>query len=131
MATTVRGAARTHLGAHDPGGRPRWLGGTLVAVVLVGAVLRLWGLGANRLGYDEAFTAMAGRLPLGWLFAVPPDARLASPARLPAAPAARPARRRPVLVPSSRCRRLDRCRCALFAWWMRARGPGRGFWPLR
>ena len=40
----------------------------LVALVVVGAAVRLWGLGANRLGYDEAFTAMAGRLPLGSLF---------------------------------------------------------------
>ena len=40
----------------------------LAALVAVGAVLRIWGLGANRLGYDEAFTAMAGRLPLGDLF---------------------------------------------------------------
>ena len=40
----------------------------LVALVTVGAVFRLWGLGANRLNYDEAFTAMAGRLPVGSLF---------------------------------------------------------------
>ena len=41
----------------------------LTMTVVVGAVLRLWGLGAHRLRYDEAFTAMAGRLPLGDLFA--------------------------------------------------------------
>jgi hypothetical protein len=41
----------------------------LATAVVVGAALRLWGLGAHRLGYDEAFTAMAGRLPLGDLFA--------------------------------------------------------------
>jgi hypothetical protein len=40
----------------------------LAAAVAIGAVLRLWGLGANRLGYDESFTAMAGRLPIGSLF---------------------------------------------------------------
>jgi hypothetical protein len=37
-------------------------------LVALGAVVRFWGLGANRLGYDESFTAMAGRLPLGSLF---------------------------------------------------------------
>ena len=41
----------------------------LTVVVVAGAVLRLWGLGAHRLGYDEAFTAMTGRMPLGDLFA--------------------------------------------------------------
>ena len=41
----------------------------LVAIVGVGAVLRLWALGAHRLGYDEAFTAMTSRLPVGALFA--------------------------------------------------------------
>ena len=41
----------------------------LVVTVVVGAVLRLWGLGAHRLGFDEAFTAMAGRMSLGDLFA--------------------------------------------------------------
>jgi hypothetical protein len=41
----------------------------LTMTVAVGAVLRLWGLGAHRLGYDEAFTAMVGRMPLGDLFA--------------------------------------------------------------
>ncbi len=67
MATTVRvRPERTSSPAIRA--RPRWVGGALVAVVLVGAAFRLWGLGANRLGYDEAFTAMAGRLPLGSLF---------------------------------------------------------------
>jgi hypothetical protein len=47
----------------------RWVAAALVAAVVVGAVLRLWGLGAHRLGYDEAFTAMAGRMPVGDLFA--------------------------------------------------------------
>ena len=39
----------------------------LMAIVAIGAGLRLWGLGASRFSYDEAFTAMAGRLPLGGL----------------------------------------------------------------
>ena len=34
----------------------------------MGAVLRVFGLGASRLSYDESFTAMVGRLPLGSLF---------------------------------------------------------------
>jgi hypothetical protein len=47
----------------------RGVAAALVVAVVVGAVLRLWGLGAHRLGYDEAFTAMTGRMPLGDLFA--------------------------------------------------------------
>ena len=46
----------------------RGLDGTFIAslgVVVVGLGLRLWHLGADRLGFDEAFTAMAGRRPLG------------------------------------------------------------------
>ena len=38
-----------------------------IAVVGVGLGLRLWHLGADRLGFDEAFTAMAGRRPIGEL----------------------------------------------------------------
>jgi len=40
----------------------------LVSVVALGAVLRLWALGRSKLNYDESFTAMAGRLPVGRLF---------------------------------------------------------------
>ena len=46
----------------------RSTGVALGALVVAGAVLRVWGVGANRLGYDEAFTAMAGRRPLSQLF---------------------------------------------------------------
>ncbi len=42
---------------------------TLVATVALGAVFRLWNLGQSKLNYDESFTAMAGRLPVGRLFA--------------------------------------------------------------
>ena len=42
--------------------------GILIALVIAAAFLRLWGLGADRLNFDEAFTAMAGRLSLGDLF---------------------------------------------------------------
>src|SRR5664279_3482638 len=40
----------------------------LIACIAIGAVLRLWDLGTSRLNYDESFTAMAGRLPVGKLF---------------------------------------------------------------
>src|SRR5689334_16902108 len=39
----------------------------LAAVVSAGAALRLWDLGAQRLGFDEAFTAIAARRPVGSL----------------------------------------------------------------
>jgi hypothetical protein len=103
---------------------PRRLGssnGVLVGLVIAGAVLRLWGLGANRLGYDEAFTAMAGRLPLGSLFAYlrthdshpPLDYLLHLPlARLGADPFWF---RAPGVAASIGA-------LALFAWWMRDRG---------
>ncbi len=45
--------------------RRNWLDPTLVALVVVAAVTRLWSLGAQKLNYDESFTAMAGRRPLG------------------------------------------------------------------
>ena len=45
----------------------RHIGPLLALIVMVGAGLRLWHLGASRFSYDEAFTAMAGRLPLGGL----------------------------------------------------------------
>ena len=51
----LRAPGRSHVGP--------WL----IAIVAIGAGLRLWGLGSSRFGYDEAFTAMAGRLPLGGL----------------------------------------------------------------
>ncbi|MBK5286919.1 MAG: glycosyltransferase family 39 protein [Acidimicrobiia bacterium] len=40
----------------------------LIAIVVVGSILRVWNLGASRLNYDESFTAMAGRLPISHLF---------------------------------------------------------------
>jgi hypothetical protein len=40
-------------------------GRLLVVAVVTGAVLRLWHLGAQRLGFDEAFTAMTARRPVG------------------------------------------------------------------
>jgi hypothetical protein len=97
-----------------------WL---LTPIVLVGAVLRLWGLGAQRLDFDEAFTAMAGRLPLGGLFdylrvrdSHPPlDYLLHAP--LARAGVDEFLFRLPSVVCSIGA-------VALFAWWMRRRGFG-------
>jgi hypothetical protein len=114
--TTAERPART-----SGGSRARATGGVLVALVVAGAVLRLWGLGANRLGYDESFTAMAGRLPVGSMFSYlrihdshpPLDYLLHLPlARLGV---------------SEWWFRLPSALCsigalALFAWWMRHRG---------
>jgi len=95
----------------------RWL----LALVLVGAVVRLCELGANRLGYDEAFTAMAGRMPLGTMF----DYLRANDSHPPLdylfhLPLAR-------LGANEFLYRLPSVACsigalALFAWWMRSRG---------
>jgi len=93
----------------------------LTISVVVGAVLRLWGLGAHRLRYDEAFTAMAGRLPLGDLFSYlrthdshPPLDYLLR------APLARAGVNEFVFrLPSVAC---SVGALALFAWWMRRYG---------
>ncbi len=93
----------------------------LIALVVLGAIARLWDLGGTRLGYDEAFTAMAGRMPLGSMFAYlrtndshpPLDYLFHLPlARLGA---------------NDLVYRLPSVVCsigalALFVWWMRTRG---------
>src|SRR6476660_3410465 len=92
----------------------------LVLLVGVGGVLRFWGLGASRLNYDESFTAMAGRLPLGSLFnflrlqdSHPPlDYILRAP--LARAGASELWFRMPSAI-------LSLGALALFAWWMRSR----------
>jgi hypothetical protein len=93
----------------------------LVGLVVVGAGLRLWALGANRLNYDESFTAMAGRLPLGSLFTYlrandshpPLDYLLHAPlARLGVSELV-------FRLPSALC---SIAALGLFAWWMRERG---------
>ncbi|MGZ6928091.1 MAG: glycosyltransferase family 39 protein [Acidimicrobiia bacterium] len=71
---TVLAPSAGEAGVDLPGSRPRpgrsrATGLLLVALVGAGAVLRLWHLGASRLNYDESFTAMAGRRPLGGLVA--------------------------------------------------------------
>jgi hypothetical protein len=95
-----------------------WL---LAPAVLVGAALRLWGLGAGRLGFDEAFTAMAGRRPIGDLFAFL-EVRDSHPPLdyLLRAPLARAGVDEFLFrLPSAVC---SIGAVALFAWWMRRRG---------
>ena len=94
----------------------------LGAIVVVGAVLRLRRLGATPLNFDESFTAMAGRLPLGSLFGFlrahdshPPLDYLL---QLPLARAGA----EPVRVPASGSSLCSIAALALFAWWMRDRG---------
>ena len=93
----------------------------LVGFVVVGATLRFWALGARRLGFDEAFTALADRRPLANLFdylrvrdSHPPLDYLV---RLPFARIA--ANEFWIRLPSVLC---SVGALALFAWWMRKRG---------
>lgn len=88
---------------------------------MAGAVARLWALGANQLNFDESFTAMAGRLPIGSLFAYlrandshpPLDYLLHAPlGRLGVSELV-------FRLPSAAC---SIAALALFAWWMRERG---------
>jgi uncharacterized membrane protein len=93
----------------------------LGAIVIVGAVVRLWRLGAGSLSFDESFTAMVGRLPLpaifGFLRAHDSHPPLDYLLQLPLARAG----------VSPFWFRLPAALCsigalALFAWWMRDRG---------
>ncbi len=61
-AASPEPSTRPPLGAR---GQHWW---ALAAFVVAGAVLRVAGVGASRLNYDESFSAMAGRMPLGDLF---------------------------------------------------------------
>jgi len=93
----------------------------LVALVVIGGGLRFWNLGGSRLGYDESFTAMAGRMPLGTMFhylglndSHPPlDYLLHAP--LGRAGISEFWFRAPSAL-------LSLMAVALFAWWMRSRG---------
>ena len=93
----------------------------LVAIVVVGAALRVWRLGFNGLTFDETFSAMAARLPLGHLFdhlrtqdSHPPlDYLLRAP--LARSGAGDALLRAPSLFFSVGA-------LVLFAWWMRNRG---------
>jgi hypothetical protein len=110
-ATATAGDERT-------GNATTWV---LVAIVVVGVLLRAWRLGFNGLSYDESFTAMAARMPLDRLFDYlrtqdthPPFDYLLR------APLARAGASAVVLrLPSFLC---SVGALALFAWWMRARG---------
>ncbi len=93
----------------------------LPALVGVALVLRLWELGRNRFGFDEAFTSMAGRMPFGTLVTYlqtrdshpPLDYLLRSPlARLGTNE----------LVTRLPSVAFSVLAVALFAWWMRRRG---------
>src|SRR5579863_8601968 len=106
--------------ASDIRTRSRTVPFALVAIVLAGAVLRLWGLGSSPLNFDESFTAMAGRLPLGGMF----DFLRAHDSHPPLDYV--------LQLPLARARasafvfRLPAVACsigalALFAWWMRDR----------
>jgi len=93
----------------------------LPALVGVALVIRLWELGRNRFGFDESFTAMAGRMPIGNLLSYL-RARDSHPPLdyLLRAPLAR-------LGPNDLVMRLPSVACsvlavALFAWWMRRWG---------
>jgi hypothetical protein len=93
----------------------------LIALVIAAAAFRLWGLGADRLNFDEAFTAMAGRLPLSDLFQFlrvhdshpPLDYLLHAPL------AQIGANEFLFRLPSALC---SIAAVALFAWWVRHRG---------
>jgi hypothetical protein len=95
--------------------------GALALIVAVGAGFRFWGLGAQRLGFDDAFTTMAARMPLHDLFGYlrahdshpPLDYLLRAPISH--------------LTTSEWWLRFPSALCslaalALFAWWMRTRG---------
>src|SRR3954447_12580363 len=106
---------------HPATAASRATAGALAGAVAVGALLRLWGLGANRLGDDEEVTAMAGRVALGSLCASlraqdshpPLDYLLHLPlARLGVDPFW-------FRLPGALC---SIAALALFAWWMRDRG---------
>ena len=93
----------------------------LGAIVIAGSILRLWRLGSQPLNFDESFTAMVGRLPLGTLFTFlrahdshpPLDYLVQLPlARVGASPFW-------FRLPSVLC---SIGALGLFAWWMRDRG---------
>ncbi len=103
------------------GTRPRPVSVALALIVVVGAVIRFWHLGSTALNFDESFTAMTGRLPLGSIFGFlrnndshPPfDYLLQLPlARAGVSPFV-------FRLPSVLC---SIAALALFAWWMRDRG---------
>jgi hypothetical protein len=117
----AEGAARTHDTVAPTGDRRSSITVWLVAIVILGVMLRAWRLGFNGLSYDESFTAMAARLPLDRLFdylrtqdSHPPlDYLLREPLARAGASAAM--LRFPSFLFSVGA-------LVLFAWWMRTKG---------
>lgn len=108
-------------GAPASGRVPRGWYVWFAGITLVAIVLRGWALGSSRLGFDESFTAMAGRMPLGSMLRYlrvrdshPPLSYLLR------APLARAGASELVMrLPSVAC---SVAAVALFAWWMRRTG---------
>ena len=67
MQVAVQADSRAPAQAHPPRPAGRWPDGVLVAVVALGTALRLWGLGAQSLWYDEWLTTEAVSGGLGEL----------------------------------------------------------------
>ena len=67
MQVAVQAESRAPAQAHPPRPAGRWPDGVLVAVVALGTALRLWGLGAQSLWYDEWLTTEAVSGGLGEL----------------------------------------------------------------
>ena len=107
---------RAYAGAGNP--VPAWV---LPAIVVVGVALRLWRSTTNGLTFDESYTAIVSRRPLGSLLDYLRHTDLHPPLdyilRMPLghAGASDFALRLPSVVFSSAA-------LALFAWWMRKRG---------
>ena len=93
----------------------------LGALVVLGAGLRLEGLGSTPLNFDESFTSMAGRLPIAAMFGFLRTADSHPPLdyllQLPLARAG--ANSFLFRLPSAAC---SIAALALFAWWVRDRG---------
>jgi hypothetical protein len=65
-ALDVRERAVASGAPRPPGARPPAF--ALPAVVLAGVALRVWRAGHNGASFDESFTAIVGRRPLGEVF---------------------------------------------------------------
>ena len=103
------------------GTRARSSGWLLLGLVVAGVVLRVWRLDGNGMTFDESFTAMAARLPVGDLLTFLRTQDSHPPLDyLIRAPFARAGMSDAVLrVPSVL---FSITALALFAWWMRGRG---------
>jgi uncharacterized membrane protein len=100
---------------------PRVVGGALLAAVVTAAVFRFWALGSQRLGFDEAFTAMTARRPYASMVAFLQRADSHPPlSYLLRAPLASAAVSNGWLRAPSAL--FSVAAVALFAWWMRRYG---------